>query len=196
VLAAPLASAVAAHNAKRFAGRRGEARGPQGAPAASTTPMTGVLLRSQIVSGWPSLVVSATQGGAVIPLARRATLAPDVLLCLFAGVPDEVTIAEPYQGLQFGVEDNGIPLRRVTPPDVGHQTGGVVPSDGSYDTLLAQYTRSVTGGVVTVASLASALAAGLQVPAQSFGAGDFALQMVFAPELQPFPSGIARSPAS
>jgi hypothetical protein len=48
------------------------------------------------------------------------------------------------------------------------------------------YTRSAGSGVVTVAALASAIQATLGVSA--IGAGDYAIQVVKAPELQSFPT--------
>jgi hypothetical protein len=153
------------------------------------TPLAGVLIRSQLVSGWPELAVSASQGGTALPMARKARLAPDVLLCLFQGVPDQVAVAEPYQGLRFGVGDDGIPLRDVTTAgSIGQQLSGqVVPPSGGFTTFLSTYCRSTDGGVVTVSALATALAQALNNPSQ-FGAGDFALQMVMAPDLQTFPT--------
>jgi hypothetical protein len=184
-LKGPLSAAVARKRAARS-----PRRGPgAGADEGSTTPMTGVLIRSQIVSGWPSLVVSASQGGASLVCARRATLAPDVLLCLFDGIPDAVTIAEPYQGLRFGVEDDGIALRNVSDAgSIGDQIPDeLVPPSGGYAAFLDDYTA--TTGVVHITSLASALAEALGVSA--FGSGDFAIQLVFAPELQAFPSTVS-----
>jgi hypothetical protein len=80
-------------------------------------PVTGFLLRSRVVSGWPALHVRAYRaelGGsddATIPesdprrikLLRMERLAPAVLLVLFDGIPAVVHIEEPRQGIQFGV---------------------------------------------------------------------------------------------
>jgi len=65
--------------------------------------VTGFLLRSRAVSGWPGLHVRATRDGASVELARIERLAPAVLLVLFDGVPDRVEIEEPRRGIQFGV---------------------------------------------------------------------------------------------
>ena len=79
--------------------------------------VTGLLLRSRAVSGWPALHVRAYRvelGGAddaTIPesdsrrikLLRMERLAPAVLLVLFDGIPAVVHIEEPRQGIQFGV---------------------------------------------------------------------------------------------
>ncbi len=80
-------------------------------------PVSGFLLRSRAVSGWPALHVRAYReelGGpdrANIPesdprrlkLLRMERLAPAVLLVLFDGIPAVVHIEEPRQGIQFGV---------------------------------------------------------------------------------------------
>jgi len=80
-------------------------------------PVTGFLLRSRAVSGWPGLHVRAYReelGGpddASIPesdprrlkLLRLERLAPAVMLALFDGIPAVVHLEEPRQGIQFGV---------------------------------------------------------------------------------------------
>ena len=79
--------------------------------------ITGLLLRSRAVSGWPGLQVRAYRREVgndenIIPesdpdrlkVLRLERLAPAVLLALFDGVPELVHIEEPRQGLQFGVK--------------------------------------------------------------------------------------------
>jgi hypothetical protein len=78
--------------------------------------ITGFLLRSRAVSGWPGIHVRAYRRDVVgdneivpeshpdrIKLLRLERLAPAVLLALFDGVPKVVHIEEPRQGVQFGV---------------------------------------------------------------------------------------------
>jgi hypothetical protein len=78
--------------------------------------ITGFLLRSRAVSGWPAMHVRAYRrevgkDNEVIPesnpdrikLLRLERLAPAVLLALFDGVPALVHLEEPRQGVQFGV---------------------------------------------------------------------------------------------
>lgn len=96
---------------KRYAGEAG--------------PISGFILRSQAVSGWPALHVRAFSIDAGpdadearikedepgrMRLLRLERLAPAVLLCLFDGVPKVVHLEEPRQGVQFGFdadEQNG-----------------------------------------------------------------------------------------
>jgi hypothetical protein len=89
--------------------------------AGGAGPISGFLLRSRAVSGWPALHVRAFRiepaGGdtARIPedgpgrmrLLRLERLAPAVLLCLFDGIPTVVHVEEPRQGVQFGFEATG-----------------------------------------------------------------------------------------
>lgn len=99
--------------------------------------ISGFVLRSRAVSGWPGLEVTGTVGAGNdeerLRLLRMERLAPAVLLVLFDGVPDEVAITEPKSGLQFGVDlgddrnsatmplrfpTNGVALPPVEPEDV------------------------------------------------------------------------------
>jgi hypothetical protein len=75
-------------------------------PATSTFagPITGFLLRSRAVSGWPGLHVRAFSGAKQrreLRVLRIERLAPAVLLAMFEGVPDRVEIEEPRSGIQF-----------------------------------------------------------------------------------------------
>lgn len=78
--------------------------------------LTGFLLRSRAVSGWPAMHVRAYRrevgrDNEIIPeshpdrlkIVRMERLAPAVLLVLFDGAPAVVHLEEPRQGVQFGV---------------------------------------------------------------------------------------------
>ncbi|HTZ43570.1 MAG TPA: hypothetical protein VMB79_06880 [Jatrophihabitans sp.] len=77
--------------------------------------LTGFLLRSAAVSGWPAMDVRAfstdlgpnpTQeqmNEAAIPTLRQDRLSPAVLFALFDGIPQLVWLEEPHHGVQFGV---------------------------------------------------------------------------------------------
>lgn len=99
-------------------------------PSGPAGPLTGFLLRSRMVSGWPAMHVRgyATDNLALddpIPddqvgedddrqlgklnLLRLERLAPAVLLALFDGLPAVVHIEEPRAGVQFGVDETGEP---------------------------------------------------------------------------------------
>jgi hypothetical protein len=93
--------------------------------------ISGFVLRSAAVSGWPGLHVRAfnvppTQGNNArykeddpnrMRLLRLERLAPAVLLCLFDGIPKLVHIEEPRQGVQFGFDtDAHDDTKRVLKP--------------------------------------------------------------------------------
>ena len=97
---------------------------------AAAHQITGFVLRSRAVSGWPSLHVRAysdevgPDDGPVdendprrIRLLRLERLAPAVLFCLFDGVPKVVHVEEPRSGIQFGVD---------LPPNATGTTGATV----------------------------------------------------------------------
>lgn len=79
--------------------------------------VTGFLLRSAAVAGWPGMHVRAYKNepaqddeevlpethASRIKLLRLERLAPSVLLAFFDGVPEVLHLEEPRQGLQFGV---------------------------------------------------------------------------------------------
>src|SRR6185369_8975301 len=77
------------------------------APADPPTTITGVLIRSQAVSGWPNLRIlgfsdaAATQTIAAI---RVAPLSSDTTMCLFGGVVAAVYVREPPEQLHHGVD--------------------------------------------------------------------------------------------
>jgi len=166
-------------------------------PVPANGPRAGLLIRSALVSGWPGLVVSGSNGGQVLPLLRAEHLASDVLFCLFNGVPDTVTLAEPHEGLEFGVDDNGrITTRVVTPPKVTNgadltiydpqnptanlptlRIGGKrvlnINTDPNYPTSAAPSSP---------VDLLGSIARTLNVGTGLIGPADFAVQMVKGPE--------------
>ncbi|HET7121656.1 MAG TPA: hypothetical protein VFI17_10490 [Solirubrobacterales bacterium] len=151
--------------------------GLEGAPRA-----TGVVIRSQLVSAWPSLVVTAEAGGKALPSLRDDCPAPAVRFCLFAGVPDHVTLAEPYRGLRFGTDEHAVAPRYVTSAGpIGKKIPGVKP-------VAPSFRQAQPAGVLEIAPLAKKLAEETGSGAPSLGAGDLAIQLVAAPEMQTFPS--------
>jgi hypothetical protein len=76
--------------------------------------VTGLLVRSRAVSGWPAMHVRAFRSAVPddgpdddpgrLHLMRLERLGPSVLLALFDGVPAVVHLEEPRAGLQFGFE--------------------------------------------------------------------------------------------
>jgi len=80
-------------------------------PAAGLAPMlTGFLLRSEVVAGWPGLLVegySDKAGKKSLICNRMERLSKGVLLCIFAGEVARVDIHQKPEMLHFGLEKNG-----------------------------------------------------------------------------------------
>jgi hypothetical protein len=88
----------------------------------STQPagvVTGFLLRSAAVAGWPNMDVRAFDTILTEPIdsanatahqlrtLRLERLSPSVIIALFEGVPALVWCEEPHHGVQFGVDPDG-----------------------------------------------------------------------------------------
>ena len=100
--------------------------------------ITGLLLRSAVVSGWPLLTVDGLSQASGQPelshkRLRFDRLAPDILLCLFKGTPMRYEIHLPKETVHFGVEDKDDGSRNFSLPKKGRrlwESGGVVLEDG------------------------------------------------------------------
>lgn len=169
--------------------------------------VTGFLLRSRVVSGWPGLHVRAYSEDVVgdselttvaeshpkrMKVLRMERLAPAVLLVLFDGVPAVVHVEEPRQGLQFGIriDPQAPPSQQRAVVKVRVQaTGAAVPPESTYtaaNTVDVPFRRGAPG-VVDLKRLRERL-----VDKPPVGAGgameprDFALQLLRFPFRQVF----------
>jgi hypothetical protein len=132
--------------------------------------ITGFLLRSAAVSGWPQMDVRAygadlpeplypaseTAQAAQLKTLRLELLSPSIMIALFQGVPQLVTLEEPHHGVQFGVE----PARFGFEVDERHADGtqvltGTVPHQTT-KTVFAPV-RAANPRVLSIASLRRAL---------------------------------------
>lgn len=177
---------------------RGRLRGAELAgPVAAGGPVTGFLLRSVAVSGWPGLEVRASQSGQPLPLLRMDTLAPQVLLVLFAGIPDEVQINEPPEGLHFGVRTAGAEastfLRGLGYNADQYPAGQLIPGQ----TAAVPLRTGPYPGVLDVAQLAANLKAALTGlnppafdPAGTLTSCELAIEMVRGAGLQEFDASL------
>jgi hypothetical protein len=147
--------------------------------------VSGFLLRSAVVSGWPNLAVRGgpTDGGN-LRILRLDRLADDVLIGLFWGVPNYVEFAEPQEGFRFGTDDDGyLPIRQPLAggaQPLGTQLGPPLP--------LTLRTGSTVVDVNTAVQQVNDALSAAQVAVPDFGPGDFALQMVKSPEAIRFTS--------
>jgi hypothetical protein len=176
-----------------------------GRPIGAGGPISGFVLRSRLVSGWPGLHVRAyatdtRPDDQTIPdmdtspdrvrLLRMERLAPAVLLVLFDGVPKVVHIEEPRAGVQFGVQVSGpdpaqqtavLPVRDVTKPNNGFLKVG-----GNIRTVPVPF-RPGSPGVINMKELNQALLAipdaHLHTPVQP---AEFAMEMLRFPLRQVF----------
>lgn len=162
----------------------------------SVTQMSGFLLRSAVVSGWPGLEVDAypsavDQSATPLNILRFDHIANDLLLCIFDGLISEVRLFEPTEILHFGFEqpDNVGDsykklLRYVDDPGGTNKPGSqlpVLPQNAVSATF-----RDVNTRVIDVNALAMG-AAGIQATlvlqhgmslGHPFTAAEFALEMV------------------
>jgi hypothetical protein len=166
-----------------------------------TPPLTGFLLRSGIVSGWPGFSVRAFTTADIpeqadpstidpslfVPILRLEQLSPSVLLVLFAGTPALVWLEEPHHGIQLGI-DPGDRVAVVTP------TGKEVTEPDAHGeetpkTVAVPMRGGPVAGVVDVAglvqTLAQAHAADDRVAPQG-GSAALALQLLRPPYRQRF----------
>lgn len=169
-------------------------------PAAPTGPTAGFLLRSALASGWPGLGVTGFTGGVTgtpVPLLRVEHVGSSVLIALFNGVPDTIVLAEPQEGLEFGVDDAGeVITRTIVPPTVVN--GPPVPVfDPANPTAASSTIRAGGQRVLNISIGANPPPASPAAPVDllgllaqtlnpkapvAIGPGDFAVQMIKGPE--------------
>ncbi|MFF4615177.1 hypothetical protein [Nonomuraea jabiensis] len=185
---AAAARVAAAHRDTVRGGTPGDVTGGDDLGSAAR-PVSGLLLRSALVSGWPNLAVRAGGPcGAPLPVLRMDHLAPSVLLCLFDGLPATVELREPQEGFRFGVEDHGlIPLRNMLPPrpPANLRLGEQIGTDVTFP-VLDHLRPGTSGRILNIGSLIPALQAALDAAhgttVGAVGPADLAMQMVKVPE--------------
>ncbi|MFJ6837090.1 hypothetical protein [Streptomyces sp. NPDC091209] len=145
--------------------------------------ITGALIRSDVVSGYPGLLVDGYADPAGVDLltpVRVERLAPSVLLCLYRGDVGRLDLHQQPESLHFGVvpQPGGSFTKRLrgladTAPDAGELEP--VPLGPS--------------GTVPVRRLADAMAARLGAAPAAFTAGALARQMIESGERVTFLRG-------
>jgi hypothetical protein len=167
--------------------------GVQAAPGDDNiTPIanvTGFLLRSQVVTGWPGLEVHGFDSSQnALDLLRLDQVGPGVLLCIFNGIVSQVKIQMHPEALHFGVDEN---LQDPTAPftksfryitAVGsNQPGAQVPVAAVPPITLTNYYRTGSTTVLQMDSLASAIQSTLSqnnIYSGKFTSAEFALEMI------------------
>lgn len=164
-----------------------QAKAAADADPGAAGPVTGFLLRSVAVSGWPDMEVRAFRnaGGAPVPLAtlRLEQLQATVLVALFDGIPDVVWCEEPHHGVALGIPVGGPGAWRLVTRDA---SGLPVPGAPASAVPL----RAGGRRVVAVAELrrrlhARHLADPAHVPPQT-GSAAFAISVLAPPWRQRF----------
>jgi hypothetical protein len=190
-------------------------RSPGGEPTLGGTAglVTGFLLRSAAVAGWPGLHVRAYRtepadnDEEIVPesdpsrikLLRLERLAPAVLLALFDGVPSVLHIEEPRQGVQFGVrleEGRGgqwrafVPARNVATSGYVNAAGNPVDTSQQAAEITVRFRRGAAGVLDmtnTARNFAAAAGTGMSAgPNDPIDGAEFALQMIRFPYRQVF----------
>jgi hypothetical protein len=162
--------------------------------------ITGFLLRSAVVSGWPHMEVRAYSvdipekldpgdpqvAAKQLVTLRLELLSPSVMLALFNGIPQLVFLEEPHHGVQFGVNVNRngafeIDLRSATGEQVGDAASNPIPTPVPV--------RAVHRRVIHVSALRRALHLAKQthptMPDQN-GSAAFAIEVLQVPWRQRF----------
>lgn len=180
-------------------------RGEELLKAGSGT-ITGFLLRSRAVSGWPNLHVRAYSSDSLpdaeltdvaeshpsrMKVLRMERLAPAVMLVLFDGVPAVVHIEEPRQGIQFGARldpEDPPNSRRAKVKVRDCATGdGVPPLDDFTPANSVEVPfRPGAPGVINIAALRDRLAAKAPNSGGTLEPNEYALQMLRFPYRQVF----------
>lgn len=177
--------------------------------AGGASSITGFLLRSRLVSGWPNLHVRAYARDVLaddaltteaeshperMKVLRIERLAPAVLLVLFDGVPAVVHIEEPRQGIQFGARTDP-----ADPPDSAgrrrakvrvrdNATGALVPPIDTFTTANSVRVpfRPGAPGVIDLVTLPERLRLKAPNAGPVLEPHEFALQMLRFPYRQVF----------
>lgn len=163
--------------------------------------VTGFLLRSAAVSGWPTMDVraysadipetefdpaSAQAQASQLTTLRLELLSPSVLLALFQGIPQLVILEEPHHGVQFGVQS---PAAGVFQIDLRNQLGQQIVDGNSNPIPLNVPFRAANNRVIAVKALYDALAnarnAHPTMPAIN-GSASFAIEVLNPPWRQRF----------
>jgi len=141
--------------------------------------ITGIILRSQVVPGWPSLLIDgydrAVQGLDFIPQGNRLTivrmekLAKDVLICLFEGEVKTVDLHLKPEAMHFGLD---VPTQQSPQWSKNLRTADGVPTH----TVITVPWNNQQKEAVNLHDLAQSMNQHLGLP--SFTSAQFALQMI------------------
>jgi hypothetical protein len=144
------------------------------ATTAAAETITGFFMRSEVVSGWPGLLIEvfADQAGTIeVKPLRMERLAPGVLLGLFPGEIARVEVHLKPETLHFGLDEHGATFSK----NLRDAKSGVL--SGAAITLKPEHWRSAPHRILNVTAVADAIKAKLPSP-HPLTSAQFALQMV------------------
>jgi len=167
--------------------------------------ITGFLLRSRAVSGWPNLHVRAYRQDVLeddvltteaesapgrMKVLRLERLAPAVLLVLIDGVPEVVHIEEPRQGIQFGVrlDPESPPGAKTAKVHLRDSTGTLLPPKNDFTSTNSVPVpfRPGAPGVLDVRALRKAIEDKDPPGVDEVDSKEFAMEMLRFPFRQVF----------
>ena len=148
--------------------------------------ITGCILRSQVVSGWPDLLVDAYDTvvddlGFIAPdeatplvRLRMEKLAPDVLICLFKGEVKTVDIHQTPEGMHFGLDAPSDESDKFT------KNLRDIYGEGSEDLIIEDIPwHNRTEGIVNISAMVDQMINLLQLSEdKDFTSAQFGLQMI------------------
>ncbi|PST83934.1 hypothetical protein C7T94_04105 [Pedobacter yulinensis] len=156
--------------------------------AAPPGPVSGFLLRSMVITGWPGIQVhgfSDAAGSTPIPILRMEKLSSSLLFVLFDGVVQSVNFQEPSEGVHFGVTPDTSPPTtelRYAQTGAGVTSGQLIPDQEKYAVPMRS---TSTLNVLRANTLAQQLInqptvwpPGTQAPYPTFTAAQFALELI------------------
>jgi hypothetical protein len=163
------------------------------------THISGILMRSAVVSGWPGLSVRAYSKKEQLPenqlkMLRMDRLSANVLICLFSGIPERLDLSEPQEGFRFGVDEQGaVELRNIVSNLQDKPIGSPLGTYKIRDLTGGKpmYMRGNQGHILNlnpdsksglVQALTNELSNKLGKPVSKISPSDFAIQMVKSPE--------------
>lgn len=161
-------------------------------------PEAGLLIRSRLVRDWPGTTFLATStSGDEVELVRHEYLAPDLLLLLFAEIPDSVVIKEPHQDLYMGVtrtKDSADIELRYADANNGHVPGKPIGPDATLDANL--YLRTDSTEVLSIKALTDVLHQKSSQIGSDISPAVLALQLIVSPCEQVFNHPASKSQTS
>lgn len=163
---------------------RSELRNEAAVTSTTGGTISGFIFRSQVVSGWPGIEVNAYKGDTLLTMLRMDRLSPNVLLCLFYGVPDKVDFSEPAEGLHFGItREQSAQNFEVSMRGLGYPSEEEHPAGKQIGSITApgKMRQGTQPGVVDIAGLADSitktLVANNALANNTLTPGGFAIQL-------------------